>query len=480
MLPKPGARLDLAQLHSSVHNLVLSRREDVGFWRGPLETAWAGFVFAGHSLPSQDEITINLIKGELLGEKCPSNPRTPSELAACYMVAAFLQRIEAVEFALELLTTTNARVLEIAANIDLGERFHLLSTPEYLYAIVLAHYVTGQPMPDEIRSTVSNSLARIKEVNWHQSGYVFALAATAYLIVDEYSEAACQDVLGWLSVQLKNTDQIDEHSIPLVWFLEINWISMRSHIGKTDAQRIDNCFIRFRSRLLHSLGQFDFQLAWSPPMEIQYDKPANEALLIVGTIELLMLDEIAEKHSQQSFVLTQEEVDRHSLLSSVFDQYKLLVDNKLAVLGLGDHLDAVYRGLEDDNPGSWQTAVLGCRNIFYALSETLWKVTGDTYAIPGQQKPLSVKAGSGKEKNRLAAYLHYSGISRSKDPVFMAQFEAVHDLMHALVDKTAKAKYAITRNEALSLLIATYVVLAEMIVLTGLEPVADSTNIGHG
>jgi len=470
MLPQPGTKLDLTQLHNAVHNLVLSRREDVGFWKGPFETAWAGFVFAGHSAPNQDQLSINLIKGELLGEKHLATPRNASELAACYMVAAFMQRIETFELANDCITTANARVLEIVTHIDLAERFHLFSTPEYLYTIVLAHHVTGQKIPDEIGCMVLNSLGRIQEVAWHQSGYVFALAGTAYLIAQGYSEAACQAVLHWLSAKLEDVDRIDEHSISLVWFLEQNWASVRPKVGGAEARRIDDAFIRLRSKLLHSLGQFDFQLAWSPPMEVEYDEPISGALVVASTIELLMLDEIAEKHSQQSFVLTQEEIDHHSLLTAIFDQYKRRVDDRLSELGLGNLLDAVYQGLEEDNPGSWQTAVLGCRNVFYKLSDVLWQIPGDTYRISRQQE-LSVEPGY--EKNRLTAYLHYCGTSKSKEPVFMAQFEAMCTLMHALVDKSAKAKHAISRKEALSLLMTMYVLLAEMIALTGLEPAVD-------
>jgi len=471
MLPQPGAKLDLTQLHSAVHNLVLARREDVGFWKGPFETAWAGFMFAGHSASNQDEIALNLVKGELLGDKRPADPHTASELAACYMIAAFLQRINASEIANDFIALADTRALEIAAHIDLEERFHLFSTPEYLYAIVLAHHSTQQKMPDEVANIVGDSLDRIRGTAWHQSGYVFAVAGTAYLIAHSYSKAACQAVLQWLAARL-NVDKIDEHSLSFVWFLENNWPSIKPKVSQAQQKSIDDAFIRLRSKLLHSLGQFDFQLAWCPPMEVEYDEPLSDALLVVSTIELLMLDEIAEKHSQLSFVLTQEEIDRHSLLSTVFDQYKRLVDNKLSELGLGGQLDAVYKGLEDDNPASWQNAILGCRNVLYKLSEILWQIPGEEYEVPGCGTTISVKPD--KQKNRLTAYLYHCGISKSKAPVFMAQFEAVISLGRALIDRSAKAKHAISRDEALSLLMAMYVLLAEMIALTGLEPATGS------
>lgn len=473
MLPQPGAKLDLTQLHSAVHNLVLSRREDVGFWKGPFETAWAGFVFAGHSASNQDEIALNLVKGELLGDKRPADPCSASELAACYMIAAFLQRVNAPEIAKDFITLADTRVLQIAAHIDLGERFHLFSTPEYLYAIVLAHHITQQKMPNEVANMVLSSLDRIRDAAWHQSGYVFALAGTAYLIAHSYSEAACQAILQWVVPRLNNVDKVDEHLISLVWFLENNWPSIRPKVSEAQQKSIDEASIRLRSKLLHSLGQFDFQLAWCPPMEVEYEEPISDALVVVSTVELLMLDEIAEKHSVQSYVLTQEEVDRHSLLTTVFDVYKRLVDEKLAELGLSDGLDAIYKGLEDDNPASWRDAILGCRNVFYDLSRILWQVPGDEYKIPGA-KVLNVKNAPGNERSRLTAYLHYCGASKSKEPVFMAQFEAVSDLMHAIVNRSAKAKHIISRDEALSLLIAMYVLLAEMIVLTGLEPATKS------
>jgi hypothetical protein len=55
----------------------------------------------------------------------------------------------------------------------------------------------------------------------------------------------------------------------------------------------------------------------------------------------------------------------------------------------------------------------------------------------------------------------------------MAQLETVCSFMHSFVKRTSKAKHSISYDEALSLLIAMYVLLAEMIVLTGLEPTTD-------
>jgi hypothetical protein len=158
MLPQPNTRLDLTQLHNAIHNYVLSRRESVGFWSGSFETAWAGFVFAGHSSDNVEEATINLIKGELLGEKNPDSLDTPVDVAAYYMSAAFFQKIGLTEVAVEFVRKADIETLNLTASIDLGERFHFFSTPEYLYALALSHSLTEMPMP-EILANVNIELS---------------------------------------------------------------------------------------------------------------------------------------------------------------------------------------------------------------------------------------------------------------------------------------------------------------------------------
>ncbi|MCB0164254.1 MAG: hypothetical protein KDI79_08520 [Anaerolineae bacterium] len=463
-LPKPGEKLDLAELHKSIHNLVLSRRKDVGFWEGTLETAWAGLTFASHLEVNQDTFVINLIKGEILGDKRPTNPNAESELAACYMIAAFFQEINLSSNAVEFIELANKSALEIATHVDPEERFHLFSTPEYLYAIVLAHQATNRLLPDKINEVVLASLDRIREADWYRNAYIFALAGTAYLMINDYSQTACELVMVWpLTLDLT---KIDEASLPITWFFERNWDLVRLNINETHRKTIDETAVVLRSKLLHSLDQFDVQLAWSLPMDADQDEAGSDGL-IISTIELLMLDEIAEKHSQQSLILTQEEIDGHRLLSSAFQHYKLLVDEKLAQVGLGGELDAIYEGLATDNPASWQNAILGCRNVLYGLSKILWQVPGDEYKLPNGEK-ISVKQD--REKNRLLAYLAYKGVSKTQQPIIKAEFEAMINLTLTLIDKSAKAKHKISKEEAFSLVMALYVTLGELIALTDLEP----------
>lgn len=467
MLPRPGTKLDLTQLHNVVHNLVLSRREGTGFWSGSFESAWAGYIFANHSSSNQDRDILNYIKGELLGEKKPIKIASATELASYYMISSFLKALNADELAIEYLNLADGSLEQIAGNIDLNERFHVLSTPEHLYALVLSHYIASRPIPGKIKTIVENVLLRIQEAGWFQKKYIFALACEANLMIVDYSEAKCIEIGNWLQSNLI-FDQIDENSLSMVWFLEHNWEKMRVKIEEKDRKIIDGSFILLRANLFNSLGQFDYQLAWCPPTEVDYSEPISTPEIILSTIELLMLDEVAEKHSQVSMVLTKDEIEQHRLPANIFDLYKTKVDDRLSELGLNHTLDAIFRGLASDNPASWQQAILGCRNLFYDLSKILWKIPGEKYAIEGVIKPLDV--GEGKEKNRLTAYLHYKGISKNKEPIFMAQFEALNNLMVAFIDKAAKGKNSISHDEAITLLVAMYVLLGEMLALTGLEP----------
>lgn len=470
MLPGPGTKLDLSQLHNVVHNLVLSRREGTGFWRGSFESAWAGYILAKHSLSNQDRDIINYIKGELLGEKSPSKVASATEFASCYMISAFLKAINAEELAIEYLDLADRNLEQLADNVDVNERFHVLSTPEHLYALALSHSLLRRPIPKKLKAIVENVLLRIQEANWFQKAYIFALAGETILTISDYTEAKCIEIGKWIQNNIV-VDQIDENSLSMVWFLEHNWEKIRGKMNEKERKAVDGLFILLRSNLFNSLGQFDYQLAWCPPTEVDYSEPTSTPEIILSTIELLMLDEVAEKHSQVSMVLTKDEIDQRRMPANIFDQYKARVDDRLSELGLNQKLDAIFRDLESDNPASWQQAILGCRNLFYDLSKILWKIPGEKYTIEGLSKPLEV--GEGKEKNRLTAYLHYKGISKNKEPIFMDQFEALNNLMVAFIDKAAKGKSAISQNEAITLLVAMYVLLGEMLVLTGLEPVIE-------
>jgi hypothetical protein len=124
-----------------------------------------------------------------------------------------------------------------------------------------------------------------------------------------------------------------------VWFFDKHWNQIRPHLDHEEQKRLDVLSIELRSNLLNSMGQYDFQLAWLPPMRVNYENHfVTPDSLVVSTIELLMLDEIAERHSYQSFVLTQEEIDDHRLLTSTFERFKQKVDDRLAEIGLEDSL----------------------------------------------------------------------------------------------------------------------------------------------
>ena len=120
--------LDLRSVHDQIHNLVLSRRRGVAIWENRFETAWAGSILARHRVENRQEEIINSIKGTILGEDRITTISTPSDLAACYMMAVFLHSIGVVEDAIEYIRMAELFVQNNIFEIDQNERFHFYST----------------------------------------------------------------------------------------------------------------------------------------------------------------------------------------------------------------------------------------------------------------------------------------------------------------------------------------------------------------
>ena len=156
--------------------------------------------------------------------------------------------------------------------------------------------------------------------------------------------------------------------------------------------------------------------------------------------------------------------------ASVFQRYKTVSDQRIANLGIDNHLRTAYLNLSQDNPASWQAAVLACRNIVNDLSEKLWQSTDAQYPYltSPDRKPLRVTRD--KELNRIRAYLHQKGALRKNEKILKAQLEWLANLVSAIYSEASSGKHSISYDDAQSILINTYVFLGEIARLTDFEP----------
>lgn len=147
-----------------------------------------------------------------------------------------------------------------------------------------------------------------------------------------------------------------------------------------------------------------------------------------------------------------------SAIDTIFRDYQKAVSSTLSSLEIQDHLDTAYRNLKGGNEANWRAAALACRNVLQDLSAKLWCVECDDYDIGG--KSMSVK--SDKPRNRLRAYMHVKGLKSDDTPV------ALLDPVYA---QASAAKAECSYEDARSVLIVTYLFLAELVRETDMEPV---------
>lgn len=152
-----------------------------------------------------------------------------------------------------------------------------------------------------------------------------------------------------------------------------------------------------------------------------------------------------------------------SAIDTIFRDYQRGVNNMLFNLEIQGHLDTAYRNLKGGNEASWRAAALACRNVLLDLSKKLWRAKEDTYnALSSSDgKPMSVKAD--KERNRLRAYMHVKGLHSDDVPVV---------LLDSVYAQASAAKGKCSYEDARSVLIVTYLFLAELMRQTDMQPVS--------
>ena len=147
-------------------------------------------------------------------------------------------------------------------------------------------------------------------------------------------------------------------------------------------------------------------------------------------------------------------------IDTIFRDYQRVVGNALSNLNIEDHLETAYRDLKGGDESKWRAAALACRNVLQDLSGKLWCVECDDYNFGGE--PISVK--SNNPRNRLRAYMHVKELDRDDTPVA---------LLDPLYAQASAAKIRCSYEDARSVLIVTYLFLAELIRQTDMKPVTE-------
>ena len=217
-------------------------------------------------------------------------------------------------------------------------------------------------------------------------------------------------------------------------------VCVRTSVGELYAFRSDGCEL--------SLGR------QGPTYE-------GERLAGFAKIGSESIEQVLQKISSKLF----DQVSKHvttlkfgEVVESVFREYQASVSQAMSKLGIEDYLKNAYENLLGKDEASCQSSALACRNVLYALSEKLYRTTGDTYPYLKE----GIKVTHDKPRNRIKAYLHQKGMK--SDSLLMV-------MVDPLYGKASAGKGPISYEDAQSVLINTYIFLGELARCTDMEPV---------
>lgn len=162
------------------------------------------------------------------------------------------------------------------------------------------------------------------------------------------------------------------------------------------------------------------------------------------------------------------------LQSSIWEDYSKKAEQALLSMNLSQHLDGIKLGIESGNPEMLRTAVLGCRNLLHDIAKYLWKDPRSIYTqLPGDGEEGKLQVTEDKPKNRLSAYLHQKSIKGKQRQYINNTLEHLATCISSLISYQSEGHGDIELEEAGSIVIGTYIVIAELAIWTDLEPVLE-------
>jgi hypothetical protein len=161
-----------------------------------------------------------------------------------------------------------------------------------------------------------------------------------------------------------------------------------------------------------------------------------------------------------------------NVLTDIWADYRKQVDGSLHQLGFSDYLDAIHSGLQSDNPESWRSAVLECRNLLKDVANFLWQDPRPTYdLLDGKGADGKLQVTQDKFVNQLNAYLHQKGLSGTRGRFLRDEAERLGASIRSLAAFQAEAHDPMRREDARSCALATYFILGELVIKTDMEPI---------
>lgn len=259
----------------------------------------------------------------------------------------------------------------------------------------------------------------------------------------------------WATWELKGFPNIGEVQDYRKQFCNVEYVAVKS--GKVIEEKREICEFDQSVGFLVSQREKDWIFKYSVPDKYLDEKPVTTEKKMTpdqwntDVVLRQIADELFDRASKTLVI-----AKYGAAIDTIFRDYQKAVGDALSNLGIEDHLRTAYRNLKGGDEASWRAGALACRNVLMDLSAKLWCVECEDYNMGGEL--ISVK--SDKVRNRLRAYMHMKGLDRDDTPV------ALLDSVYA---QASAAKAECSYEDARSVLIVSYLFLAELARQTGMK-----------
>lgn len=206
--------------------------------------------------------------------------------------------------------------------------------------------------------------------------------------------------------------------------------------------------------------------------------PKSQKLITLNRIRIFTSAVIAVALSQIEKLVydfatsTYVQLKYSNVIRNIWDDYHTQVDKALSQIGLTEHLSAIENNLLSTNSEQWRESALESRNILNDLANYLWRDPRDRYEhLQGKTDDGKLDVTKGKYSNRLSAYLHQKAIFGTQGRFLRDEAERLSISINSLISFASEGHEPLSRQNARSIAIATYILIAEIVTRTDLIPI---------
>jgi hypothetical protein len=159
--------------------------------------------------------------------------------------------------------------------------------------------------------------------------------------------------------------------------------------------------------------------------------------------------------------------------TDIWQQHRTRVDTFLASLNLTAHVSSITEGLSSEEPQRWREAMWSSRDLLHDVADYLWKDKRKTYPHLTDDNGSPIEVSADKFVNRLMAYVHQKGATGTLGSELRAEWARLRALNS--LASSAHDKSAVTLEDAKLSFFAIYMLLGELVLRTGCQPVTKYT-----